>query len=345
MKNFEKVLKNVVCLKTIALCIVVLSSCEKKMPPGPGPAMDEILNAPITKERAIEIALAYVPESKLISCELTTDHDVSVYSIDVANRESDYRFLVNAANGEIEGVLVGDDMMMRAANNGVDISNFISDSEAKAIALKLAGGGQITLCRLSYVHGVAEYEVGVVNGEMTYVVFINAYTGDINRFTRESNSQVTTPVTPPDSQPTNTNVENAKNTALAKVGGGTVVRVETHYAPHGTEYKVIIVNGDYKYCVHVNASTGYVMDMHSDPITKVGPGAYGYTAAINADKARSIAIQSAGGGIVTECNLNYTPHLATLSYHIHVANGQYEYCVEINATTGAVFKVEPRYKP
>jgi len=148
---------------------------------------------------------------------------------------------------------------------------------------------------------------------------------------------------------TKVTAEAAQSAALAKVGGGTVVRTETHYPPHGgMEYKVIIVNSDSKYCVHVSGYDGGITNYHMDQITKAGPGRYqnASTAAISADKAKSIAIQNVGGsGVVTDCNLDYKPHVGALTYHIHVAGGQYEYCLELDASTGAVYKVEPRYKP
>lgn len=139
--------------------------------------------------------------------------------------------------------------------------------------------------------------------------------------------------------------EDAEAAALGVVGG-TVARVELKYPKHGAEYKVVIVSGDYRYDVHVNASTGAVRDYKSHQITKVGPSASrsGAVASISADDAKTIAIESAGGGVVTDCNLDYKKHVGALVYHIHVALGQYEYCVELNADSGDVFKSEQRYK-
>jgi len=148
-------------------------------------------------------------------------------------------------------------------------------------------------------------------------------------------------------QQAKTTAEDAKNTALAKVGGGTVVRVETKYPPHGMEYKVMIVAGDNRHDVHISAGSGQIINYHADKITKTAPHAQGRNTAgiISAEQAKSIAIKAADGGIITDCNLDYPPHLAALTYHIHVGKGQYEYCVELYAATGVVFKVEPRYKP
>jgi len=144
----------------------------------------------------------------------------------------------------------------------------------------------------------------------------------------------------------NYTAEQAQSAALDAVGGGTVARTETHYPPHGgAEYKILIVSGNYRFCVHVDGYGGNVTNYHADLITKTGPSAYGYSAAVSAEKAKSIAVEKAGGGVVTDCNLDYKPHIGALTYHIHVANGQYEYCVELSAETGDVYKVEPRYKP
>jgi len=356
-----KNLKAVARLMTIAFCsVLVFATCSKN-------DLDLEESLPIegiTMEQYVkEIVLPYVADGKVNSCELIADNGKEVYRIDVANTVVSYRFVVKVEAGKIEAVLTGNNFVRaKSSSSGVDEEDFISDEEARGIALNLTRGGQITLCRLSYIHGEAEYEVVVINGEFTYQIFIDGYTGIINRFTRDS-TPITIPVNP-DNPQTNVTAEAAQSIALAKVGGGIVARVETHYAPHGIDFHVIIVNGNYRYCVHINASKGTVVNMHVHPITTVDPKANGYAAAISAEEAKAIAIQSVGGCdsgeggdvvamsaradcicVVTECKLEYKPHLGGLTYHIHVAKGQYEYCVELSATTGDVFKVEARYKP
>ena len=223
-------------------------------------------------------------------------------------------------------------------------------------------------------NGSTIYQFTVTDGGERYVIIVDATSGDIESYTRESVSspqayspQTTAPVTPttptmptapamptvpatpgnPNNQTqANTGADSAQSAALARVGGGTVARVETHNPPHvGTEYKVIIVYGDYRYCVHVSGYNSTVTDMHSEQIVRIGPNASNSSAAISPSSAMSTAVQNAGGGVVTECTLEHKPHNGALIYHIHVAYGQYEYCVEISAATGAVNKVEQRLKP
>jgi len=248
---------------------------------------------------------------------------------------------------------------------------YIGEAAAKSIAIQNVGGaGIVTGCTLDHnpQTGALMYRVTIANKPYEYSIELDAATGTVYKVEQVPQKTMAladtmpeasfTPPPPPMpvkpsvynySQPqANITYEIAQSTALARVGGGTIARTETKYPRHGgIEYKVVIVNGDYKYNVHVNAQTGSIINYHMDPITKTGPLAYQNNAvsAINADRAKSIAIQNAGGGIVTDCNLDYKRHQSTLIYHIHVANGQYEYCIELDASTGTVYKVEPRLKP
>jgi uncharacterized membrane protein YkoI len=135
-------------------------------------------------------------------------------------------------------------------------------------------------------------------------------------------------------------VESAQDTALASVGGGTVARIETKFPKHGMEYKVIVVHGNYRYDVHVSALTGNVVSLKPHLITKVYYNAPGV---IDVETAKSIAIQSAGGGVVTECKLEHKKREGMV-YSIKVANGQFEHSVELLAATGTVYRAKNTFK-
>ena len=135
----------------------------------------------------------------------------------------------------------------------------------------------------------------------------------------------------------------AQGIALAGIGGGTVARTEIKYPPHGgIEYKVIVVDGEYKYDVDVDVHEGTIRNSRMEPITKTGPGVYDASGVIGADRAKSIAVERAGGGLVTDCHLENRPHEGITVYHIHVASGQYEHCVELDAVTGSIVAYELR---
>jgi len=140
----------------------------------------------------------------------------------------------------------------------------------------------------------------------------------------------------------------AKEAALAAVGGGTVGRTETKYNREGriAHYKVIIARDDNMYDVDVTARDGTVMNMRMERITKTVANVADVTGTIGADKAKAIATDNAGGGVVVMCCLEKKPIENILIYHVHVANNErWEYCVEIDAATGYIYRTEARHKP
>lgn len=321
----------------------------------------------LTEAQAEEIVLEHVPNGTVESCELALDHGVIVYRIDVVDGHTRYEFFINATNGIIEAFTKEEVMSIEELNNNrMDISKFIGDEAAKSIALQNAGGGNVTKCKLTY-NGIAEYEVHVLNGTTTHIYIIDAFTGNVDSSERESTPQSTEDLTvieyPVDTPTVTTQAvqqtavtpivqttaysqsqSDASAIALSRIGGGTVARVETHTSKrNGTEYKVIIVNGNNKHCVHVNASSGIITNQHLELIDQVGKS--NPTSAISAEQAKSIAIQNAGGnGVVTKCKLEYKKREGTSVYSIKVAVGQTEHTMEIDSITGNVVKTSSKQK-
>jgi beta-lactamase regulating signal transducer with metallopeptidase domain len=144
------------------------------------------------------------------------------------------------------------------------------------------------------------------------------------------------------------NLEQIREIAITAVDGGIVGRIETRYNIDGRieYYSFIIVYGDNKYEVNVDAYDGTVKNIKMEKVTTIDANISDTTGIIGADKVKSIAIESAGGGVVIMCRLENRPLIGTLVYHVHVAqNAHWEYCVEIDASTGAVIVIEQRYKP
>jgi len=143
----------------------------------------------------------------------------------------------------------------------------------------------------------------------------------------------------------NLSLDRVNQIALDRVGGGTVARTETKYGKHGgMHYKVIIVSGDYKYDVKIDLG-GNIIDLKMKQITTAGAKVFGYITPgiIDADKAKSIALEAAGGGIITDCKLDHKSREGMV-YKLKVANGQMEYKVEMLAATGSIFIFHPKYK-
>ena len=139
----------------------------------------------------------------------------------------------------------------------------------------------------------------------------------------------------------------AREAAVQAVGGGIIGRSETILSKDGQieRYKVIIVYGDYRYDVDVDAYDGSIKKIVSDKVVTVDENVRDTSGTIGPDRAMALAIEAAGGGIMTECRLERKPRDGMLAYHVHIADGQWEYCMEINAATGVISSFEQRHKP
>ena len=144
------------------------------------------------------------------------------------------------------------------------------------------------------------------------------------------------------------NREQAKEIAVMLIGGGVAARAETKFDIDGviTHYKVIAVFDGNRYDIDINAHDGDLLNMKMDRITTIDANVTDTTGALGADKAKAIAEESVGGGIVTQCRLELKPLDNIFVYHVHVADGEYEFCVEIDARTGALnHETDMRHKP
>ena len=142
-------------------------------------------------------------------------------------------------------------------------------------------------------------------------------------------------------------LDRAKEIAVSAVGGGEVARFEIRHDESGKlyHYKIIIVYDGYMYDVDVDGFDGGIKKIETKPIIRVDQNADNAAETIGIDVSSSIAVEIAGGGVVTENRLEYLPREGIQVYHIHVADGQHEYCVKIEVTTGAVHTFEVRHKP
>jgi beta-lactamase regulating signal transducer with metallopeptidase domain len=69
---------------------------------------------------------------------------------------------------------------------------------------------------------------------------------------------------------------------------------------------------------------------------------------IGEERAKEIALTAAGGGKIVMCNLENKPIEDILIYHIHVHvmdGANVEYCVEVDAVSGYIYKAESRPMP
>ena len=160
--------------------------------------------------------------------------------------------------------------------------------------------------------------------------------------------------------------EKAENIALEISGGGQVATTELEKDDGVTAYEITIYKDQYKYEFKINAVTGEVIEEGREQIqygdekettTKKSNGAEDTQPAttkqpttqniettasksettvkkITYNKAKKIALQAAGGGHITQINLERDNGVYV--YDIEIIRGNYEYDFEIDAYTGNI---------
>ena len=137
--------------------------------------------------------------------------------------------------------------------------------------------------------------------------------------------------------------EQAKQAALETAGGGSVVKIKFTTDDGIKVYEIDIINGNYEYEITVHAETGKILDVDKERIHSANPGEStepGQDAIISQEEASAIALEAAGGGSVVKIKLDTDDGVKV--YEVDVINGNFEYEIEILASTGDVLKTEKK---
>ncbi len=114
--------------------------------------------------------------------------------------------------------------------------------------------------------------------------------------------------------------------------GGTVTDCDLDYERGVLAYEVEIYKGRNEYTVFVRASSGKIMKSRSIlPSQKK----------ISVAQAKKIALRKAGGGVVTDWDLDN--EFGIRVYEIEVRRGMYEYDITIKASNGKVLSCTREY--
>ena len=140
---------------------------------------------------------------------------------------------------------------------------------------------------------------------------------------------------------TTVTAEQANEVALKKAGGGIVVENELEYDDGILVYDIIVINGEKRYSMEINANNLTIYEFKERNIDSVAYGINLNNVAISIDKAKEIALNKAGGGIITSCRLEYEDRI--LVYDVEVINGKVEYDIEIDASTGNIVSFDRDY--
>jgi len=205
-------------------------------------------SANISVEQAKTIALKKIPGGKIISIELDTERNRTIYDIDVVLNHYEYDLKLDAKTGS------GISATKELRDDYIQASGFIPVKKAKAIALKKIPGSTVHKIELDSEAGRDIYEVELYLNKYEYDLKLDARTGSGISVTKklkgsstQSNAQTSKLISK----------EAAKTAALNKVPGASVTKIELDR--EDGVYELELRKGNVEYEVEVNAYTGKVV--------------------------------------------------------------------------------------
>lgn len=329
--------------KKFLLTFGVLVLTANILPNGISSAYAKATNNTITSEKATEIALAKTGGGTVTKCEIDYDDGIIIYEIEIYNNSIEYDVDVNATNSQI---VKFEQETLKTSPNQTPIINEINLEKAKSVALAKTNGGDILKWEIDYEDGIKIYEFEIINGNIKYDLDVGAVDSKIYNFKQQTiKTTGKNTYTSTLSVAANEITElKAKEIALAKAGGGTILSCYVDYENGRKVYEIVAINNNVKYEMDIATADGTIYD-YEEKIIKSSQGSTNKpnqnpqpSTQISAEKAKEIALGKSGGGMVTQCELDNEN--GVLVYEIEIVNGNYEYSMDVNASTGAVSDFE-----
>jgi uncharacterized membrane protein YkoI len=199
-------------------------------------------------------------------------------------------------------------------------ATLISKQQAEQDALIAVGGGTVTQIHKEKELGKIIWSVDITGATQEYEVWVDAHTGAILQ-------TLTQPLGP---QAGNISKQQAEQSALTAVGGGTVVQAQRDQWKGYQIWDVTISQPGFEYEVFVNARNAAILN-----VTKHSEGAQANRKYISKAQAEQIALKAVGGGKVLLIVLESNDNPPDWSVDVLATNGA-EYEVKVNAYTGKV---------
>lgn len=264
-----------------------------------------------------------------------------------------YEYKINAADGTIAKVEINDqtvDVATAPAAPSNPDNDYIGIEAAKVIALAdanvTATDVNFTEQKCDYDDGMYLYEFDFTVGTTEYEYEIVAKTGFIHKKEIDKVAEVI-PV-PSNSNITYKTVDEIKAIVIgdlsAQIADVTFGKIEFELdnGAHVFEVEVLFNAKEYEY--EINATTGAIVEKSVDGdnalVPSVSTGEY-----IGTENAKAIALAHAGfnASQVTEYEGKLEVEGGIYVYSIEFKNGGFEYEYDINASTGAIVKVDKEF--
>ena len=201
----------------------------------------------------------------------------------------------------------------------------IDEQQAKEIALKEAGSGQVTEFSYDMDDYTPNYDITVLNGTTEYEYEISAVDGSILKRSLENHPTGTNTVTIDEAK-----VKEIVNNQVK----GTIVSIKLDNDDARLVYDVTVVDETYKYDFEISAVDGSIVSQDKELINQVSNSTNTQGVTIDEAKAREIALSQVPNGTIIEISFDY--EMGVLVYDVTVVEGTTEYDFEISGVDGSI---------
>ena len=184
------------------LCVLLLLAAGAFSVMQAGASSNASDTSDISMQQATEVALQDAgfssSEVESLSGNLDSDDEVRHYDVSFVSQGMGYDYEIKASDGTIlekdreavETHSYSQNVSLPAESSTMTDSDFISIDEAKSIALQVSGvdasNAVFTEAELNVDDGVHIYEIEFISGDMEYSFEINAMTGSVAEWEKES---------------------------------------------------------------------------------------------------------------------------------------------------------------
>lgn len=184
------------------LCVLLLLAAGAFSVMQAGASSNASDTSDISMQQATEVALQDAgfssSEVESLSGNLDSDDEVRHYDVSFVSQGMEYDYEIKASDGTIlekdreavETHSSSQNVSLPAESSTMTDSDFISIDEAKSIALQVSGvdasNAVFTEAELNVDDGVHIYEIEFIGGDMEYSFEINAMTGSVAEWEKES---------------------------------------------------------------------------------------------------------------------------------------------------------------
>lgn len=181
-----------------------------------------------------------------------------IYEIHLSKGTKKYEITYRASDGKILYYGWEEKKINRNSKKAI-----ISKTQCKKLVQKKIPGGKITSITKKFDDGIYVYKVKVKKGTKNYILKYHARTKELLEYEWEL---VTKTSNNTNSSSTYIGREKAREIALAKVPGATVVKIQFDKDDGVPVYEVELIKDEFEYEIKIHAKTGKVLEIDKDYI-------------------------------------------------------------------------------